>query len=149
LDRQQFKSPDGRLRAIITPVSKSCAENQITIFTAGGFLLYRKDFASSDCEHGDVIIRGQWTPDSSFFVFNVESTGGHQAGHRPVLFYSRRSNRLYRLETFIGYVVAADFTVEAPHVILTEKQKTVGDNEGVPIRVDLDRLLRRGRHVAR
>ena len=142
---QQIKSPDGSLRASITSLSKSCAENRLAIYTVSGALLYRKDFTSSDCEHGDVIMRGQWTADSRFFVFNVESTGGHQPGHKPVLFYSRRSNRLYRLENFIGYIVAQDFTLEAPHIIRTEKQKTVGESGGFPVRIDLDRLSRRRR----
>ena len=139
---QEVKSPDGSLRVRIISVSTSCAENRIAIFNASGALLYRKDFSSSDCEHGQVIVRSQWTPDSKFFVFNTESTGGHQPGHRPVLFYSRRSNRLYRLENFIGYIVAQDFGLEAPHIIRTEKQKTVGEGEGVPVGLDLDRLLR-------
>jgi len=60
--------------------------------------------SNSCCEHGDIIVRGEWSPDSQFFVFNVESAGGHQPGHRPVFFYSRSENKLYRLENYIGYI---------------------------------------------
>jgi hypothetical protein len=124
-------------------VSKICAEARLAIFTVSGAVLYQRGFSSSDCEHGEVIVRGQWTADSRLFVFNVESTGGHQPGHKPVLFYSRRSNKLYRLENFIGYIAAQDFTLEAPHIIRIEKQKTAGEVAGVPISVDLDLVLRR------
>ena len=36
-----------------------------------------------------------------------------------------------RLENYIGYIVARDFTLEAPHIIKTEKQKIMGGTEGV------------------
>ena len=140
---QSYQSPDGSLRVVITPVSKSCPEDRLVIRKRDGALFYRKDFSSSDCEHGDNIVRGEWSPDSQFFVFNVESTGGHQSGHRPVFFYSRSENKLYRLENYIGYIVAQDFTLEAPHIIKTETQKIIGKMEGVPIKVNLSTIFRR------
>jgi hypothetical protein len=127
-------------------VSRSCPEDRLAIFRRNDALIFRKDFLSSDCEHGDVILRGEWSADSQFFVFNVESTGGHQPGHRPVFFYSRRENKLYRLENYVGYIVAQDFTLEGPHIIHTEKQKTIGRPEGVTINVDLSEIMRR-RHL--
>jgi hypothetical protein len=144
---QSYESPDGILRVVITPVSKSCPEDRLVIRKRDGALFYRKDFSSSDCEHGEGIVRGEWSPDSQFFVFNVESTGGHQPGHRPVFFYSRSENKLYRLENYIGYIVAQDFILEAPHIIKTEKQKIIGEMEGVPIKVNLSQILRRKRVV--
>jgi len=140
---QSHKSPDGILRVVITPVSKSCPENRLGIRKRDGALFYWKDFSSSDCEHGDNIVRGEWSSNSQFFVFNVESTGGHQPGHRPVFFYSRSENKLYRLENYIGYIVPQDFTLEAPHIIKTEKQKIIGEIEGVPDKVNLGQILRR------
>lgn len=139
--QQNYKSPNRILKVRITPVSKSCPEAYLAI-EQNSALLYRKDFSSSDCEHGDVIVRGEWSPDSQFFIFNVESTGGHQPGHRPVYFYSRRKNKLFSLENYTGYIVAQDFTLEAPHSVKTEKQKTRGEFDGVPIKVNLSRILR-------
>jgi hypothetical protein len=139
---QSYKSPDGILRGEITRVSKSCPEDRLVIRKRDGALIYRKHFSSSDCEHGDNIVRGEWSPDSQFFVFNVESTGGHQSGHRPVFFYSRNENKLYRLENYIGYIFAQDFTLEAPHFIKTGTQKIIGEMEGVPIKVNLSQILR-------
>ena len=140
---QSYKSPDGILRVLITPVSKSCPEDRLVIRKRDGALIYRKHFSSCDCEHGDNIVRGEWSPDSQFFVFNVESTGGHQPGHRPVFFYSRSENKLYGLENYIGYIVAQDFTLEAPHIIKTGKQKIIGELDGVPVEVNLRQILRR------
>jgi hypothetical protein len=142
--QQRYKSPDGFLRVRIARVSKTCTEDRLAIFASDGALVYRKDFSSSDCEHGEGIVRGEWTADSQFFVFNVESTGGHQPGHRPVSFYSRRENKLHQLENYTGYIVARDFTLIAPHIVLTKKQQVIGTNEGIPIRIDLSQVLRRG-----
>jgi len=143
---QDYRSPDGFLRVKITAVSKKCPEDRLAIFRRNGALLFRKNFSSSDCEHGDIIIRGEWSADSQFFVFNVESTGGHQPGHRPVFFYSRRGNKLYCLENYVGYIVAQDFTLEGRHIVQTERQKTIGGSEGVAIKVNLRQILR-GRHL--
>ncbi len=142
-----YRSPDGTLLARYVPVNRGCPESRLSI-SGHGSVLYRKDFASADCEHGSVIVRGEWTPDSRFFAFNIESTGGHQPGHKPVLFYSRVENKLYRLENFIGYIVAQDFTLKAPHTLQTEKQKVAGGAEGTRIEVDLSRVgsqMRRSR----
>jgi hypothetical protein len=138
-----YKSPDADFRVQIKPVRKSCLEDRLEIFRRTGALLYQKDFSSPDCAHGAVIVRGEWSPDSQFFVFNVESTGGHQPGHRPIFFYSRRENKLHRLENYTGYIVAQDFTLAAPHIIETEKRKSIGAVEGVPIKVNLSQMLRR------
>lgn len=140
--QQNYNSPDGTLRVRITSVSKSCAEDRLGIFSRTGALIYQKDFLSSDCEHGNTVVRGEWSSDSQFFIFNVESTGGHQPGHRPVYVYSRGKKKLYSLENYIGYLVAQDFTLEAPHTLKTEKQKTRGGFDGVPIEVNLSQILR-------
>lgn len=137
-----YRSPDGALRVRVTAVSEKCPEIRLAILKRNGALLYRKDFSSSDCEHGSGIVRGEWSPDSRFFVFNAEHTGGHQPGHRPLYFYSRRKNKLYSLEDDIGYIVGADFTLKNPHIVLTEKQKVVGGDKGVPVQVDLSRVVR-------
>ena len=136
-----YTSHDSALRVKVTPVGEKCPENRLAILNRNGALLYRKNFSSSDCEHGSGIVRGEWSSDSQFFVFNVEHTGGHQPGHRPVYFYSRRNNRLYSLEDDIGYIVAADFTLKEPNIVLTEKQEFVGGEKGVPVQVDLSRLV--------
>jgi hypothetical protein len=46
-------------------------------------------------------------------------------------------------KNYIGYIVAQDFTLEAPHIIKTGKQKIIGEMEGVPIKVNLSQILRR------
>jgi hypothetical protein len=137
-----YRSPDGALRVRVIAVSEKCPENRLAILKRNGALLYRKDFSSPDCEHGSGIVRGEWSADSQFFVFNVSLSGGHQPGHRPLYFYSRRKNRLYSLENDIGYIIAADFTLKDPHIVLTEKQKFVGGDVGVPVQVDLSRVVR-------
>jgi len=144
---QWFRSPDGALRVSVRSVSQDCPETRLTISSTTKGIIYRKDFSSSDCEHGSSFIRGEWTPDSGFFVFSIESTGGHQPGHKPVLFYNRVESTLYRLEDFIGYIVAQDFSLKAPHNLQTEKQLSTGSADGIRIEVDLSRVGRRMRRA--
>src|SRR5260221_9023286 len=133
---QNYKSPDDFFHVRITPAGKICPEARLAILNRAGAVLYRKDFSSSGCEHGYVIVRGEWSPDSKFFVFNVESTGGHQPGHLPVYFYSRRENKLYRLEDFIGYIVSRGFSFKTPHIIGTAKKKRPRRDERIPIKIN-------------
>jgi hypothetical protein len=74
-------SPDKSLRAIIIPVGKKGyegTESRIEIRSASGKTLRWKSFASYDGEHGMGVNHAEWTSNSLFFVFNADSSGGHQ-----------------------------------------------------------------------
>ena len=45
-------------------------------------------------DNGYGIEKSEWTPDSRYFVYDMESTGGHQPYYAPTFFYSRQSNRV-------------------------------------------------------
>jgi hypothetical protein len=96
-----YVSSDGARWAKIMPVSEICVESRIEIRKRSGLLL-RRSFASPDCEHGMAVERGAWTSDARFFVFNAQSTGGHQPWHWPIYFYSRSDNKLLNLDKYIG-----------------------------------------------
>src|SRR5262249_39508650 len=78
-------SPDKLLRAVIIPVGKKGyegTESRIEIRSASSKTLRWKSFASYDGEHGMGVNHIEWTANSLFFVFNVESSGGHQPWRR-------------------------------------------------------------------
>ncbi len=129
------------LRFEFHKLSARRAESLIEVRSAKGHSLLRKSYGSPDCEHGMSVNRGAWTPDSKFFVFNAQASGGHQPWHWPVYFYSRSANGVRVLDNYIGPIVAPDFTIKRPHIIGTRVLEIQNDL-GKPISVDLVRLRR-------
>jgi hypothetical protein len=135
-------SPDKSLRAIIIPVGKKGyegTESRIEIRSASGKTLRWKSFASYDGEHGMGVNHAEWTSNSLFFVFNVDSSGGHQPWRQATYFYSRSENRFYSLDDYIG-PVTSDFTLEGRDVLKTTRFNFQAKNEKEPVRVNLVRL---------
>jgi hypothetical protein len=111
-------SPDKSLRAIIIPVGKKGyegTESRIEIRSASGKTLRWKSFASYDGEHGMGVNHAEWTSNSLFFVFNADSSGGHQPWRHATYFYSRSENRFYSLDDYIG-PVTSDFILVGLHL---------------------------------
>ena len=79
----------------------------------------KRSFASADGEHGLVIVRAAWSPDSGFFVFSGASSGGHQPWHSPIFVYSREANTFYELDKCLSgiAVVDPDFDISSPHLL--------------------------------
>jgi hypothetical protein len=140
-------SPDKSLRAIILPVGKKGregAESRIEIRSASGRMLRWKSFASYDGEHGWGVDHAEWTANSLFFVFNVDSSGGHQPWHLATYFYSRSENRFYSLDDYIG-PVTSDFTIEGRNMLKTTRFNFQAKNEKESVRLNLGRLMARRR----
>jgi hypothetical protein len=136
-------SPDKSLRAIIIPVGQkghAGTEDRFEIRSASGKTLRWKSFVSYDGEHGMGLNHAEWTANSLFFVFNVDSSGGHQPWRRYTYFYSRSENRFYSLDDYIG-PVTSDFTIEGRNVLKTTRFNFQAKNEKEPVRVNLARLM--------
>src|SRR5450755_408139 len=82
----------GGARAIVLAAGKagtpSQNESRIEIFTAKGDKVCSLDFSSDDGEHGYAVAKAAWTPDGNYFVYSLESSGGHAPWHTPTLFIS-------------------------------------------------------------
>jgi hypothetical protein len=138
--RQDYRSPDQKLVVTVTDVNKA-HESRVEIRTTGGKVLLLQDYSSNDMEHGQVILKGEWTPDGEFFVFSMQNTGGHSPLGRPTSFYSRQQNRLYSLDQAIGYITDNNFELQAPNWIITKRlEKT--DGESRMVRVALSTLVK-------
>jgi Tol biopolymer transport system component len=76
----QYTSPDGKTVAIVNPVAGTKTnESEVRIYeVAEVFSTSRlnQSFASTDGEHGLVIVRSAWSPNSDYFVFSGESSRG-------------------------------------------------------------------------
>jgi hypothetical protein len=116
----QYTSPDGRTVAVVGPVAGTKTdEGKIEIHDASGASRVKRSFASSDGEHGLVILRASWSPDSAFFVFSGSSSGGHQPWHSPMFLYSRADNIIYELDKCVRdiAVVDAEFQISSPDLL--------------------------------
>ena len=82
---EKFRSPDGMMVAVVR--SKRAPEAtgvESNLLTQEGRVSTGRDYTSPDGEHGYGVTKAAWTPDSHFFVYSLESSGGHQAWHSPV-----------------------------------------------------------------
>lgn len=111
----EFDSPDGRLRAVVTPADKRIGfekyESRISILRRGGIQVGMHNFSSEDGEHGYGVDQAQWTPDSQYFVCRMRSSGGHSPMYAPVVFWSRKTSHFYQLNDYTAWRM---FAITAP-----------------------------------
>ena len=121
--QQTFRSPDGALVAIVTSQTRpqATAESRIEIRKSSGKVLASQSYTSDSGEHGYGIAKAQWTPNSRFFVFSLESSGGHSAWHSPVLFFSVERNEVFSLDDALrDAVMNPQFKITAPDKVTVE-----------------------------
>jgi len=147
-----YRSPDGAVVARILSVSKAGRhprdEDRVELRSQSGRVLAQRSYASWDGEHGYGVIQAAWTPNSRFFIWRLESSGGHSPWHSPVELWYRRRNRIYSLDRLLhDAIISSPFTVKRPdRVTLRVKGRTV--IEGTPRTIRLERLLhKRTRNV--
>ncbi|HJX83695.1 MAG TPA: hypothetical protein VJ723_05075 [Candidatus Angelobacter sp.] len=136
--KKQYASPDKMLLASVVATNTGTAidgsENRVEMRSATGELLAQEDFTSHDGEHGYAVIKAEWTPDSQFFVFSLESSGGHSPWHSPMKFYSRKQQRIISLDDALHNSVTGEFVIGAPdkvtvHLWFKKRKVTVALSE--------------------
>ena len=140
-------SPDKSLCAHIAEVGKHPAplnENRVDIRDNADHLLASRSFKSPDGEHGRSVAKSKWTPNSRFFVFSTESSGGHSPWHWQTYFYDHKKNTFRELDDFTGPIIKRNFKIEAPDLIIVTVQGTPADPSdivtGTPKQVHLGSL---------
>ena len=116
--KRLYESPDKTLIASVivtnTATAIDSSENRVELRSATGELLAQEDFTSQDGEHGYAVIKAEWTPDSQFFVFSLQSSGGHSPWHSPTKFYSRKQQRIMSLDDALHDSLTGQFVISAP-----------------------------------
>ena len=123
-------SPDHQLRACIVEVGKFPAplnESRVDIRDTSGKLVASRNFGSPKGNQGRSVVHSAWTPDSNFFVFSTQSSGGHSPWHWNTYFYSRKKNKFALLDDTIGAVIKSNFQVKAPDIVEATVQGTASD----------------------
>ncbi len=147
---RDFHSPDGRYIASVTSLPPNAdgdnGEGIVTVSRSGKRPCIRRSFASGDGEHGEVIERVAWTPDSYFFVLTTFSSGGHSAWHHWTFVWSRRDNKIHSFDDACQCTVTASFQVRWPDILSTRMldvhapEDKDATSPGVPIVVRLSRV---------
>jgi hypothetical protein len=122
-ETETFTSPDGTITAIVrsTKAPEATKESRIELRSQDGRVLVSRSYVSKDGEHGHGVAKAAWTTDSQFFVYSLESSGGHQAWHTPVLFFSRSKNKIVSLDdTLKDAVTNPRFLISAPDSVTVE-----------------------------
>jgi hypothetical protein len=134
---QMIVSPDGALHAIISPNDRNrgFGESRVEIRESGGKLICAKDYSSSDGQHGYAVNKAQWTADSRFFVYDMQSSGGHQPYRSPTFFYSRQNNRIRDIEELTHRAVLDQgpeptFKIVPPHSVAIASSPTAYSGKG-------------------
>jgi hypothetical protein len=148
-EQEKYVSPDGRYQAFVialpgAPYGNS--ESKIVIKTKKGRILRSKGYGSEDGEHGYGVVKAAWTPNSTFFVYSMASSGGHQPWRSSIYYISVRDSKIRSLDDYIGAVADPDFELSAPDTI-----KAVGArlplgksfDENLPFKVSLSDLVAR------
>jgi hypothetical protein len=129
-------SPDHQLRACMVEVGKfppPLNESRIDIRDTSGKLVASRNFGSPKGDQGRSVVHSAWTPDSSFFVFSTQSSGGHSPWHWNTYFYSRKKGKFALLDDTIGAVIKPNFQVKAPDVVEATVQGTASDPSDIQI----------------
>ena len=123
LHTEEFPSPDRRVVAFVrsTKAPEATIESRVELRSENGRVLARFSYVSGDGEHGYGITKAAWTPNSRFFVYSLESSGGHQSWHTPIQFFSRSDNRVVRLDDVLKDAVSnPQFVISAPDRVTVE-----------------------------
>jgi hypothetical protein len=120
----RYESPNKAVIAVIFPVGKpgnKSYESRVELRSNSGKVLAQRDYDSADGQHGYYVQKAAWTPDSKFFVYSMESSGGHQPWHSPVEFYSRSHDKIFSLDDALHDAVTnPQFLVTAPDRVTVE-----------------------------
>lgn len=134
----KFNSPDGKLIATVVSTSQKENESRIQIFTKSEFSVLSKDFGSKDGQHGKSFCKGAWTPNSKFFVWSMESSGGHQPWHFPTYYFDRKKKSVESLDAIVGGITTPDFKLQSPDIIEGSRLRNKVQND--PFKASLSQL---------
>jgi hypothetical protein len=92
-------------------------ESRVEIRKRDRDVLVRQDYSSKDGEHGYVVAKAKWSPDSAYFIYVTQSSGGHQPWHSPAYIWSRNDNIVYTVADCLAPVADPSFSLKAPDII--------------------------------
>jgi hypothetical protein len=100
-------------------------ESRLEFYGRNKQLFCALDYSSRDGEHGYGVEKAGWTPDGSYFVAALASSGGHQAWHSRTIIYSQDKKWFVNLDDFVDGlgISSSSFELIAPHTLSTHVLK--------------------------
>ena len=141
---QRFASPNGRVQVRVVGIGNPGfvdQESRIEIRTTSGRLIGSRAFGSGDGQHGFGLRRGAWTAGGRWFVFNLDSSGGHQPWHVPTYAYDAISGHFFQLDDYIGPVMS-DFALSGKDAVVVTRMNLATGAQNEPVTVHLRRMAR-------
>jgi hypothetical protein len=141
---RDFPSPDRRLVARVIGVGGPGFEEQesrIELRTTSGEVLGMRDFRSRDKQHGFGVMHCEWSKGGRWFVFNVQSSGGHQPWRYPTFAFDRVSRKFYRFDDYVG-PVTSDFRFVRPGSLAFNRMNVETGTHGERVILKLPRVMR-------
>jgi hypothetical protein len=115
---KRYVSPDESSVAFVSAVGKLGSESRVRVASKNGKSFCHEEYSSEDGTHGYSVTKAAWTPDSQFFVYSLESSGGHSVMVIPTLFCSVARKKIFDLGDLVDdNVMFPDFSLSAPDQI--------------------------------
>jgi hypothetical protein len=112
-----IKSPDSRRIAVIRDIKAvppwGGTESVIRILGKTGKVIFYKDY-TEDGDHGHRVIPIGWTANSRFFLYSLESSGGHAAYVYYIQVYSTRMGEIADLNDYFDISTDAHVSLGWP-----------------------------------
>lgn len=144
-EQKKYLSPNGEYQAFVSALpGKQSNGSMVIIKNKDGKTIFSKSYGSEDREHGEIVIQAEWTPNSIFFVYSLESSGGHQPWHAPIYYFSVQDFKIHNLDDYIGAITNSKFELRPPDIIKAVgahwiKDKGLGEES--PFEVSLSKLV--------
>ena len=116
--RKYSRSGSVAIRTVQAAREGGGQESILEFFGKNEAALCTLDFTSDDGLHGFGVGKSAWTKDGRFFVWNMDSSGGHQPWHTPTMFFDSRTSRVRNLDAYgISPGVTGEFRLLAANSI--------------------------------
>ncbi len=142
---KEYRSPDGKYLAVVIPYPKTphgSGESKIEIHSKDT-IVSSASYSSGDGEHGFIVDRAAWSPDSKFFVYTMYSSGGHQSWHFPTYFVSVGDFKTRYLDDYIGSITQPEITFTPPDIVHVYGHTPSDFEKETEIKASLSKLLKK------
>lgn len=125
-------SPNGKYLASISR-QDSTGDIKVEIRSHSGNRLFSVAYRPDDPEHEYSLVQAEWTPDSQYFIYSLNSKDGHMQWHYPTAFIDVWDFREYYLDDLLGPIAKGHFVISPPDIIRT----AVRDPGNTPSEVEI------------
>jgi hypothetical protein len=125
-EKKELASPDGRLVAEILSRMADFTEDTVKIITKESGSYAEFPMTSPTGANGRNVLKGEWSPDSKFFVFSTFSSGGHSGWNFRTFVYAVDANTFAAVDEKVRPVTSKDFKLLPAHTLQVDTLNPLG-----------------------